>query len=168
MNRLIDVQLACSAWGVRQAIEACAGLSSASFSQPLDVGPPPGSVQGALAHTIEAMFYFADNFSGRAYHERPHFQEAQRTVAGMQSLLAEAESELRGAIHGFLFANEDNLDAPVHWSYAKRDIPASLALAQVFDHATHHRVQAMHMLKKLGVSPLPEASPLDWPGPPRS
>ena len=131
--------------------------------QPLDVGPPPGSLQGVLAHAIEAMLYFADNFSGRTYQERPHFEADSKTPQGLIALLAEADGELRGAVQGFLFANEGNLDAPVHWSFARRDISAAVALAQVFDHATGHRVQAVHMLKKLGVTPLPEAFPLEWP-----
>jgi uncharacterized damage-inducible protein DinB len=164
MNRLIDVQLSCSAWGVRRVLEACRGLSSAWFTQPLDIGPPPGSLQSTFAHTIAAMFYFADNFSGRAYQERAHFNDNKATVDGLLMLLDEAEGELRGAVQGFLFANEDNLDAPLHWRYAKRDIPATVALAQVFDHTTHHRVQAVHMLRKLGVTELPEAYPLAWPG----
>ncbi len=164
MNRLIDVQLSCSAWGVRRALEACRSLSSEQFNRPLDIGPPPGSLQSTLAHTIAAMFYFSDNFSGRKYQERAHFGDNKNAVDGLLILLDEAESELRGAVQGFLFANEDNLEAPLHWSYAKRDITAAVALAQVFDHATHHRVQAVHMLRKLGVTLLPDAYPLAWPG----
>jgi uncharacterized damage-inducible protein DinB len=162
MQRLIDVQLSCSTWGLRRVLKACRGLSPEQFTQPLDTGPPPGSVQAALAHAVEAMFYFADNFSGRQYQQRPRFKAGAATPDGLLTLLDEADGELRGAIQGFLFANEGNLDAPLRWSHSRETISAAVALAQVFDHATHHRVQAVHMLKKLGVAPLPQAFPLAW------
>lgn len=159
-NRLVAVQLDASAWGVRQVLEACRDLTPEQFNREHDIGPPPGSLQGTLAHIIEAMFYFADNFAGREYVEPPHFAAMQSTTAGLSQLLGEAEAAMRTSIEEFLRAARDDVDALVHWSGIKRDIPASIALAQVFDHATHHRVQCMHMLKRLGVTPLPEAYPL--------
>lgn len=164
MNRLVEVQLVASAWSVRKVIEACGSLTHEQFNRPLGIGPPPQSLQGTLAHIIEAMFYFADNFAGREYQEPAHFAANQKTPAGLISLLDEATRLMRGAVDEFLASVNDDFDAPVRWTGIGRNISAALALAQVFDHATHHRVQCVNMLSKLGVDPLPEAYPLEWPG----
>ena len=164
MNRLVETQIAANAWGVRRVIDACQSLPAEQFTRSHDIGPPPGSLQGTLAHIIESMFYFADNFAGREYIEPPHFAALQRTPSGLRGLLSEAEAAMQTAIGDFLRASGEDFAAPVYWSGMKRDIAAAVALAQVFDHATHHRVQCVYMLKKLGVTPLPETYPLAWPG----
>lgn len=164
MNRLVETQIATSAWSVRQVIEACVALTPEQFNRPLGIGPPPQALQATLAHIIEAMFYFADNFAGREYQEPAHFAANQSTPQGLLGLLDEAERSMRDAIANFLAAVNDDFDAPVYWSGIERNISAAVALAQVFDHATHHRVQCVHMLSKLGVNPLPKAYPLEWPG----
>ena len=165
MNRLIDVQLAASVWSLRQVVEACRDLDEDRFNRPLGIGPPPQTLQATLAHIIESMFYFADNFAGREYREPAHFAANQSTPDGLISLLDEAARLLRDSIDEFLARVHDDFNAPVYWSGIERDIPAAQAFAQVFDHATHHRVQCVHMLSRLGVDPLPEAYPLEWPGP---
>ena len=162
MNELVRVMLAASAWGVRQAIEACDTLTPEQFAAAHGIGPPPGSLKETLAHTVDAMFYFADNFGGREYRERPHFVAGMHTPHGLLALLAEAEAELQGAVDDFLRRAGQGAMAPVHWSFMQRDIPFAVALAQVLDHATHHRVQCMHMLKRSGLESVPEAFPLEW------
>ena len=165
MNKLIDVQLAASVWSLRQVLEPCRGLSEEQFNRPLDIGPPPHTLQSTLAHTIGAMFFFADNFDRKKFTPPPTFNARKTSIEGLRSLLDEAELALRSALDRFLQASGGDLDAPVFWPFGNTTISAAQALAQVFDHTTHHRVQCLHMLKKLGVSALPEAYPLRGPGP---
>lgn len=41
-------------------------------------------------------------------------------------------------------------------------MPATAALAQVFDHAALHRTQCVNILKRLGVNPPPDLDPMTF------
>lgn len=125
-----------------------------------ELGIGPGSLRVNIAHTIEVMFFFADNFAGRAYVEPPHFAPQSATLAGLRSLLSEADTCLRAAILG---ASERGLGDRVHWPNAEQgSLPTEAAIAQVFDHAALHRTQCINMLKRLGVRPVPDLDPMSF------
>jgi uncharacterized damage-inducible protein DinB len=149
--------LAHNAWALSRLLDECEKLTPAQFEQDFDIGP--GSLRVNLAHTIEAIFFFADNFEGRAYVERDDFQALSTTILGLRSLLARASDELRVAI---LAAAERGLPDRIPWpSTPGRTMSAPAALAQVFDHAIAHRAQCVNMLKRLGV-PAPDLDPMTF------
>jgi uncharacterized damage-inducible protein DinB len=158
-NALIDTQLRHNEWAIRRLIEASRHLTPDQFDHAHDIGPPPGSLQGTLAHLIAGMFFFADNFNAREYLERPNFSTKATTPDGLTALLEEADGELRAAVTDFL-AEHDVLD-PLTWLVGDLTVTAATALAQVFNQGSHHRAQCIYMFKRLGM-PWPELWPLEW------
>ena len=125
-----------------------------------DLGIGPGGVRENIAHTIEAMFFFADNFAGREYVERPEFQSESKSVSGLRRLLAAAGEALRNSL---LPVCSRPIPATIHWPNAEGGtLPAVVAIAQMFDHSTLHRTQCINMLKRLGVRPVPDLDPMTF------
>jgi uncharacterized damage-inducible protein DinB len=155
---LIRFHLAHSTWALSQLLDAAATLPAARLEQDLDIGPGP--LRKNFAHTIECMYFFADNFAGRAYAERPGLAERACTLAGLRLMLVEAHGELKSAM---LTAGERGLQATVLWPNAEsKTLPTAAAIAQVFDHAALHRTQCINMLKRLGVRPVPDLDPMSF------
>jgi uncharacterized damage-inducible protein DinB len=124
-----------------------------------DLGIGPGGLRENIAHTIEAMLYFAGNFAGVEWVERPWFQAEVKSVAGLRRLLGLAEAELAAPV---LRACARGL-ASVRWPNADGgSLPLTVALAQAIDHATLHRTQAINILKRLGVRPVPDLDPMTF------
>jgi uncharacterized damage-inducible protein DinB len=155
---LVRFQLAHSTWAISRLLDAAATLPASAIEENLGIGP--GSLRENLAHTIECMFFFADNFAGREYAERPHFAERTKALSGLLPLLNEADSELRTAM---LAAIGQGLSERILWPNADaRSLPSAAAISQVFDHAALHRTQCINMLKRLGVQPVPDLDPMSF------
>lgn len=155
---LIRFQLAHSSWALRELIAAAATLPPSRLEEDLNIGPGP--LRANIAHTIEVMFFFADNFAGREYTEPPHFASQSQSLAGLRALLAEADDKLRSAL---LAALARGLGDRILWPNApEKSLPTSTAIAQTFDHAALHRTQCINMLKRLGVQPVPDLDPMTF------
>lgn len=156
--QLIRFQLAHSAWALGQLLDAAAALAPERLEEDLNIGPGP--LRENIAHTIECMYFFADNFAGREYVERAGFASRARTITGLRAMLGEAQGELASAM---LAAAERGFEARVHWPNAdEKSLPTAAAIAQVFDHAALHRTQCINMLKRLGVRPVPDLDPMTF------
>ncbi|HEX2838857.1 MAG TPA: hypothetical protein VHN77_12115 [Phycisphaerales bacterium] len=154
----ITFGIAHSVWALHRLLDCAEGLSADDIERDMGIGP--GGVRENIAHTLEAMFFFADNFAGRAYLERDGFAERARTLAGLRGLLVEAERDLRGAMLG---AGGFGGKQVVPWDTAAAgSLPVEAAVAQTFDHAALHRTQCINMLKRLGVLPVPDLDPLTF------
>ena len=158
INDLIRFQLAHSTWALTSLLEHAATLPTSKLEEDLGIGP--GSLRENLAHTIECVYFFADNFAGREYVERVGFADRARTLAGLRSMMSESQRELRDAI---LNAFERGLGEQVYWPNAPaKALPTAAAICQVFDHAALHRTQCINMLKRLGVRPVPDLDPMTF------
>lgn len=150
--------LAHATWALRCLMDHAEALEPSQIERNLDVGP--GGLRVNLAHTIEVMFFFADNFAGVEYVERTSFQADSLSMAGLRRLLDAASAELRAAV---LSACERGLDGAIKWPNAPGGtLPGCAAFAQVFDHSTLHRTQAINLLKRLGVRPAPDLDPMTF------
>ncbi len=137
-------------------IEHCRYLPPEAIERDLGIGP--GSLRVNLAHTIEAMFFFADCFAGREYVEPADFAEKSVDPNGLEALLKRAHRSLLDAM---LDGLRKGLPASIDWPGTDAGrMPAAAAIAQVFDHAALHRTQCINMLKRLGVDPLPDLDPM--------
>ncbi len=157
VDQVTKTQLDTNTWGTAMFIERCRSLSAADLDKPQPIGPGP--LRETIWHIIDAMFYFADGFAGRAYTDRDEGR-TRASLDALAALLDGADSELRAAIDKFFEIH--SLTDPVRFPVADSDIPAHVALAQIFDHGSYHRAQCVHMLKRLGALDEPlEFSPLD-------
>lgn len=158
LTALIRFQIAHSAWALARLIEHARTLPAAKIEENLGIGP--GSLRQNIAHTIECMFYFADNFAGLEYVEPKEFAADSKSLDGLSRLLDSAHAKLRLAM---LRACERGFGETVHWPNAESGtMPAAAAVAQVFDHSTLHRAQCVNMLKRLGVTPVPDLDPMTY------
>jgi uncharacterized damage-inducible protein DinB len=158
VEEFVRFQIEHSVWALGRLIEHARRLPGDSINQDMGIGP--GSLRENLAHTIEAMFYFADNFAGRAYVERAGFADHSRTPDGLALLLVDAHRDLNAAMLAAVTAGPRSR---VGWPNAETgSLPAAAAIAQVFDHAVLHRTQAVNMLKRLNVRPVPDLDPMTF------
>lgn len=155
---LLDFQLAHSTWALRELIRHARTLPAQAIEQDLGIGP--GGVRENIAHVLEAMFFFADNFAGREWHERPSFAALSRSLDGLEQLLDAAATELRDSVLGSLAKGPTDR---IPWPNADSgSMPAAAAITQMIDHATLHRAQCVNMLKRLGISPVPDLDPMTF------
>ena len=146
------------AWALGQLIDHAGRLSAEAVERDMNIGPGPLRVN--IAHTIEAMFFFADCFAGKTSAEPPDFAELSATLAGLRTLLHRAHANLRASM---LTAIANGLPAMVPWTGTDAGaMPAAAAIAQAFDHAALHRTQCVNMLKRLGVTPVPDLDPMTF------
>ena len=158
LTALIRFQIAHGAWALARLIEHARTLPAAKVEEDLGIGP--GSLRENIAHTIECMFFFADNFAGLEYVEPAEFAAKSKSLDGLANLLDAAHAKLRLAM---VRAGERGFDNMVLWPNADSgSLPAAAAVAQVFDHSTLHRAQCVNMLKRLGVQPVPDLDPMTF------
>lgn len=145
-------------WALGELIEHCRYLPPDAIERDLGIGP--GGLRVNLAHTIEAMFFFADCFAGREYVEPADFAEKSGDLNGLEVLLQRAH---RALLDGMLGGLRKGLPKSIQWRGTDAgSMSAAAAIAQVFDHATLHRTQCINMLKRLGVAPLPDLDPMSF------
>ncbi len=150
----LDILLAHDHWATRNVLDACARLTEQQFHQPFEMGP--GSLHATLSHIIWGMRLWTD-----ILHQRPvrEPEDNQRwTVPQMLMRLDASAAELGEA------ARAKPLDALITrdrfgktWKHTRGEV-----VTHITTHAVHHRAQCLNMLRRLGVSPLPESSVMEW------
>lgn len=154
---LVQLQLDHNAWATRQIIDAARPLPPGAVDTELGIGPGP--LRATVEHIIEAMFFFASNFAGTEYQEPSDFQSKSKSLDGLTELLERSAQELNRSMLSLV--ERAGAGAAVAWPTSHHgSLPAFAAIAQVFDHGSHHRAQCKNMLKRLGVADLPETDPL--------
>ncbi len=156
LSDYVRFQIKHSCWAIEHLIMHAGRLPQDAIEQDMNIGP--GSLRVNIAHTIEAMFFFADCFAGKTYEEPADFAQLSLTLKGLCTLQYRAHKNLEESM---LSAIARGLPAMVPWTGTDiGEMPAAAALAQVFDHATLHRTRCINMLKRLGVQPLPDLDPM--------
>ena len=133
-------------WANLRLLERCAELTS----EQMDASIPGsrGSIHDTLQHIVTAeQSYFSRISTGQA-HRRPgeappmtiaEMMEAMRTT-GLG--LIEWASKVQA---------EDTVR--IDWDGTPRDVPKTIILTQVINHATEHREQVKAILTQLGIGP---------------
>lgn len=147
-----------SVWALGRLIEHARCLPAEAAERDMNIGPGP--LRTNIAHTIEAMFFFADCFAGKAYVEPTDFADLSKSFDGLRMLLDRAHKGLKETM---LASIARGLPEAVPWTGTDAGtMPAAAAISQVFDHATLHRAQCVNMLKRLGVTPVPDLDPMSF------
>lgn len=148
-------------WATESIIDACRPLRDEQLDQPFDIGL--GSLRRTLDHLVSNMQYWMDGAEcrePRRYSPEPTMPLeaiAERYARVWAEYAAMIEAEDRARI------NEVIVDRFKHPSGqpATLRFTRSSVLLHVFNHGTHHRVQCLYLLKRLGVNPLPEIDLID-------
>jgi len=133
-------------WANLRLLERCAELTREQLDA--TISGAFGSVHDTLQHIVEAeQSYFSRISTGQRFHgpEDAH----PMTIADMA-----ASARTTGA--GFIeWASKVGASdtVQVNWEGTPRDVPKTIILTQVINHATEHRAQIMAILTQLGIEP---------------
>jgi uncharacterized damage-inducible protein DinB len=155
---LLDRLLGHDAWTTRQLLLASAALTDDELDREFDIGHR--SVRATFLHLVRNMDVWADLMSGKPV--RPNGAPAGRSVAAMLDRLERAADDLASVARAVADRNGwderwlDRLDdPPQEKSYGG-------GIAHVITHSMHHRAQLLYLLRRLGVTDLPEGDVLSW------
>ena len=150
----LEILLAHNLWATRKLLETCAVLSPEQFHRRFDMGP--GSVHDTVTHILGAMRGWSDVLGQRE--QRPRLEGTQRSVPELISLLDQIAADFASLAHAH------PLDEAVAASRGGKSysFARGAVLTHVTTHGVHHRAQCLNMLRRLGVSPVPPSSVLEW------
>jgi uncharacterized damage-inducible protein DinB len=133
-------------WANLSLLEVCDKLTGEQMDASLT--GTFGSIRDTLHHIFSAeRSYFSRISTGQPYH-RP--QDAPpMTVAEMKE---SAHATGTGLIEWAAKVQGGDI-VQIDWDGALREVPKTIILTQVINHATEHRSQIMAILTKLGIQP---------------
>jgi uncharacterized damage-inducible protein DinB len=134
-------------WANLRLFEHCAALTS----EQLDATSPAGygSIRDTLQHIVHAeQSYFSRISTGQRYPRAEN--EPPMTIVEMMDSLRTTGSgliEWAGKVQA-----DDKVE--IDWDGTPRDVPKTIILTQVINHATEHREQIKGLLTQLGIEAL--------------
>ena len=148
-----------NAWANARLYKAAGSLGETALNRPLD-GAYFGSLLGTLNHILVADRLWLARLEGEP---KPHDRLDERPYAVFDVLhRARIEHDKRlPAFIGTLTSGEIESDLDyLDMGGTARTLPRRIILTHIINHATHHRGQAHHQLKQLGMD---EPPALDLP-----
>lgn len=133
-------------WANLRLLERCAGLTDEQLKS--TAAGTYGSIQDTLQHIVTAeRSYLARLSTGQPY-RRPK-DAPPMTITEMAD---SARTTGSGLIVWAPKIQAKDL-VQVDWDGTPRDVPKTILLTQVINHATEHRAQIMAILTQLGIEP---------------
>ena len=133
-------------WANLRLVERCASLTSEQLEA--TVAGAFGSIRSTLQHIVTAeQSYFSRISTG---------QPRRQPDDAPPLTLAEMVESLRTTGFGFIeWAPKVHADdtVQVDWDGTPREVPKTIILTQVINHATEHRAQILTILTQLGIEP---------------
>ena len=133
-------------WANLRLLEQCADLDDEQLAA--SIPGSRGSIRDTLEHiTISEQAYFSRISTGKRF-DRPK-DEPPMTLADMTD-------SLRKTGEGFVeWASKVQAEDTVQidWSGTLREVPKTIILTQVINHATEHREQVKATLTEMGIEP---------------
>ena len=153
---LLDRLLAHDAWTTRQLLDIARQLSDNQLDQRFDIGR--GSLRATFHHVIRNMEVWTDIMSG----SDPRADNPDQSIPALTARLDSAAADLATLATSV----RDRAAWDEKWTDHLDDPPTEKsfggAIAHVITHSMHHRAQILHILRRLGVTDLPEGDVLSW------
>ena len=146
------------AWTTRSLLTLAIPLTDAQLDQEFDIGAR--SLRRTFVHIVSCMECWCDLMAGQQ--QRSGNETNRTTIADLTERLEVVAAELLAlGIRVISEGREDEyfidyLDKPPTRK------PLGGALVHVATHGMHHRAQALYIMRKLGVTGLPEGDALGW------
>ncbi len=133
-------------WANLRLLERCAELTSEQLDA--TISGAFGSIRHTLEHIVNSeQSYFSRISTGQP---RPHAEDAPpMTIAEM---VESARTTGLGLIEWAPRVQAGDT-VELDWEGTPRDVPKSIILTQVINHATEHRAQVMVIMTQLGIEP---------------
>jgi uncharacterized damage-inducible protein DinB len=133
-------------WANLRLLEQCADLNSEQLAA--SIPGARGSIRDTLEHiTTAEQSYFSRISTGQPY---------PRQEDGQPMTIADMIDSLRTTGEGLIeWASRVQVEDTVtlDWGGIPREVPKTIILAQVINHATEHREQVKGILTELGIEP---------------
>jgi uncharacterized damage-inducible protein DinB len=133
-------------WANLRILERCAGLTEEQLDA--TVAGTFGSIRDTLQHMATSeRSYFSRISTGQPY---------RRPKDAPPLTMAEMSESVRTSGSGLIeWASrvQANDTVQVDWQGTPRQVPKTIILTQVINHATEHRAQIMTILTQLGIQP---------------
>ncbi len=133
-------------WANLRLLEQCAELTSVQLDA--NIAGTYGSIRDTLEHIVRAeQSYFSRISTGLP--RRRSEDEGPLTIAEM---VESARTTGAGLIEWAPKVQPSDT-VQVDWDGTRREVPKTIILTQVINHATEHRAQIMTILTQLGIEP---------------
>ena len=134
-------------WANLQLLEQCVGLTSEQLDA--TIAGAFGSIRETFEHiALAEKSYLSRISTGQRFF---HPEDAlPMTILDMEESIRKTGSGLIEWAQK-VQANDNVL---IDWDGTPRDVPKTIILAQVINHATEHRAQIMVIMTQLGIQPL--------------
>ncbi|MEM7807386.1 MAG: DinB family protein [Planctomycetota bacterium] len=164
----LDILLRHFAWANRVVLDACRPLSREQLHQSFDIGL--GSVHATVLHIVCCVEGWTQRAQGNPWTTQDAEAAASDSAIAIDALIARSDrathaigqftEELRrndqlGYVHESTFHPKDAPPVTVRYTNGA-------AITHCLVHGQYHRAQAINMLRRLGVTPLPEVDIMDW------
>jgi uncharacterized damage-inducible protein DinB len=148
-------------WATRVLLELCRSLSREQWVREFAIGC--GSLHATFLHIVGAMARWSDRLVDAPLRPSPEKDARVRDVDELLAMLDAAAREFEASARRIVTENrlEGMMDFVVDGKLLAR-FHRGTGIHHVTSHGTHHRAQALNMLRQLGVSPLPELDVVDW------
>jgi uncharacterized damage-inducible protein DinB len=133
-------------WANLRLLERCAALSSEQLDA--SIAGAYGSIRDTLQHIVTSEQSYFSRISTGQRHKSPEDAPPLTLAEMMES----ARTTGAGLIEWAPKVQADDT-VQIDWDGAPRDVPKTIILTQVINHATEHRVQIMAILTQLGIQP---------------
>ena len=133
-------------WANLRLLESCAALSEEQLAA--RISGAYGSIRDTLEHIVNSeQSYFARISTGQRWR---HADDPP--PMSMAEMLASARTSGQGLIEWAPRVQPEDT-VSVDWEGVPRDVPKSIILTQVINHATEHRAQVMAVMTQIGIQP---------------
>jgi uncharacterized damage-inducible protein DinB len=152
---LLDRLLGHDAWTTRQLLNICASLADEQLDREFDIGHR--TLRATLAHTICNMEVWS-----ALMQNQEAVKQSDKSIPGLIRRLDAAAIRLQSIARAVSDRNGwdetwiDRLDDP------PREKTFGASIAHVITHSMHHRAQVLYLLRRSGITNLPEGDVLSW------
>ncbi len=160
MMDVLDRLLGHDAWTTRELLLRSRHLADDELDRDFDIGHR--TLRRTLLHIIRNMEVWTDLIAGVSVRENVGDRATGRSIEGLLERLDVVVPQLQQVARRIVDDGQldklwvDQLDdPPTEKSYGG-------AIVHLATHGMHHRAQALFLLRKLGVTDLPEGDALSW------
>ena len=133
-------------WANLRLFEKCNELSDAQLDA--DINGVYGSIRDTLLHIVRAeQSYFSRISTGKMYH---HPEGAPPMI--LSDMITAVKTTGEGFVEWAPKILEDDA-VQIDWEGTLREVPRTIILNQVINHATEHRSQIMSIMTQNGIEP---------------
>ena len=145
-NDTLTTMFSHNLWANLRLLERCAALTSEQLDA--TISGTFGSIRDTLIHIAKAeRSYYSRISTGQPYHS-PEDAPAMTIAEILESVRTTGTSFIEWASK----VQPDDA-VQIDWDGTPRQVPKTIILTQVINHATEHRAQIMVTLTQLGVEP---------------